>query len=128
MTIARDRGATLIGSSRTPIISSRNNPRIKQIRGLRMRKERERTGLFFAAGAHLVAEAAHAQADIRTLVVAPDLVEGEFAQRTFLELCRGRAPCLHVTAEVFQSLADRETCGGLGAVVSQKRCALADAA
>ena len=57
------------------LISSLSNPRVKQIRALRQRKEREATGLFFAEGIRIVTEAAQLHAGIETLVVAPELLK-----------------------------------------------------
>jgi RNA methyltransferase, TrmH family len=62
------------------LISSLSNPRIKQIRGLRHRQEREQTGLFFVEGIRPVTEALQLGADVETLVVAPDLLKSPFAQ------------------------------------------------
>ena len=103
----------------TAIISSRHNPRIKAIRALGSRKERERTGLFFVEGVHLVAAAVQLRAGIETLVVAPELL----VSRPGRELVRAQqqrgVPCLEVTAEVFQGLAVKEITQGIGAVVRQ---------
>ena len=68
------------------LISSQSNPAIRQIRGLRSRKEREQTGLFFVEGIRIVAEAVQTGAAIESLVVAPDLLSSDFAQ----DLVEGR--------------------------------------
>jgi TrmH family RNA methyltransferase len=49
------------------VVLSRHNARIKQIRGLRHRKYREESGLFFIEGIRLVAEAVQTRAEIETL-------------------------------------------------------------
>jgi TrmH family RNA methyltransferase len=102
------------------LISSRNNPAIKQIRSLRERKEREHTGLCFIEGIRLVVEAAQLDAQIQTLVVAPDLLKSKVGQDT-LETQRQRGtPVLEVTADVFESLSQKEGPQGIGAVVRQR--------
>jgi len=101
-------------------ISSRNNPRIKAIRALRSRREREQSGLFFIEGLHQVTEAVQTGADIQTLVATPQLLDTRIGQELFQGPSRTRAPCLVVTDEVFDSLASKETAHGLGAVVRQR--------
>lgn len=101
-------------------ISSRNNPRIKQIRNLRHRKERERTGLFFIEGIHLVAAAVELNAAIKLLVIAPALLTSPFGRAVVWEQRRNGIPCLEVTPDIFQSLAIKEGAQGIGAVVAQR--------
>jgi RNA methyltransferase, TrmH family len=98
-------------------IVSRSKMRIKQIRALRCRRDLERTGLFFIEGARLVAEAIQTRATIETLVVAPDLVTGAFGREVAHSAALKDVPRLEVTAEVFDTLALRESARGLGAVV-----------
>ena len=62
-----------------PLIASPRNPRIMQIRKLATRKERSRSGLFFAEGIRLVAEAIRSGSEIASLIVAPDLLTSDFA-------------------------------------------------
>ena len=101
------------------LISSSGNPRIKAIRALRSRDERERTGLFFAEGLRIVTEALQLKAGVATLVVAPQLLRGGAARRMVAEQADAGAPLLEVTAEVFESLSARDGPAGLGAVVRQ---------
>jgi TrmH family RNA methyltransferase len=102
------------------MISSTGNATVKRIRALRQRRERERSGSFFAEGIRIVAEAVQMGADIETLVVAPALLRSDFA----LEVVRGAAeqgvPVLEVTAPVFQTLSGKEGPQGLGAVIRQR--------
>lgn len=103
-----------------PLITSRTNPAIKDIRALRERKERARTGLFFIEGIRLVLEAAQLNADIETLVTAPDLLKSD-AARQMIEQQRARGvPVLDVSADVFSSLSHKEGPQGVGAVVRQR--------
>jgi TrmH family RNA methyltransferase len=101
-------------------ITSRNNPRIKQVRGLRSRKEREQSGLFFIEGLRMVTEAMQMGAEIETLIVTPQLLDTRIGQEFLQGPCRTRSPCLVVTEDVFDSLASKETAHGIGAVVRQR--------
>lgn len=102
------------------LISSRNNPTIKQIRALRERKERERSGLFFAEGLHLVTEAVQVGERIETLIVAPELLASAHGQEIVARARQNGAACLEVTAEVYNTLSMRENFQGIGAVMRQK--------
>jgi RNA methyltransferase, TrmH family len=101
------------------LIASRNNPKVKAIRDLRHRKERERSGHFFVDGIHLVAAAIDLNATIEQLVVAPDLLSSRFARDLLYQQRQRGIDCLEVTAEVFESLASKEAAQGIGAVVRQ---------
>ncbi len=102
------------------LISSRNNPAIKQIRSLRERKHRERTGLFFMEGIRIVAEAVQLRAEIETLIIAPELMESRFAQEIVDLRRRSGVSCLEVTAEVFDSLSCKDGYQGIAAVARQR--------
>lgn len=102
------------------MISSRNNPTIKQIRSLRQRREREASGLYFVEGIRLVAEAVQSAASIKQLIVAPDLLQSPFARDLVEQQRQIGVPCLEVTAEVFETLSVKEGPQGLGAVLRQR--------
>jgi TrmH family RNA methyltransferase len=116
--LQRDNRADFRRSS--PLISSRNNPLVKAIRGLGARKQREQTGLFFAEGMHLVAAAAQQGAEIATCVVAPELLISPFGQELAQALAQSGAGYMEVTAEVFLSLASKERAQGIGVVARQR--------
>jgi TrmH family RNA methyltransferase len=102
------------------IISSTTNARIKQIRSLSHRRERERTGLFFIEGIRIVSEAIQMGAEIDTLISAPDLLKSQFAVELLSKARNQGIPCLEVTPEVFKTLSVKEGPQGLGAVVHQR--------
>lgn len=101
------------------IISSHNNPRIKEIRSLRHRQEREQTGLFFIEGIRLVTEAGQLGADIEALVVAPELLKSQFGQEVVRAEQERGTSCIEVTADVFRSISVKDGPQGMGAVVRQ---------
>ncbi len=102
------------------IISSFSNAKIKEIRGLRQRKERSKTGLAFIEGIRIVADAIRHPGTVQTLVVAPDLLKSSFAWELVEAQKMGGTPCLEVTADVFQSLSNKDGPQGLGAVIRQQ--------
>ena len=106
------------------MLSSRNNPTIKQIRALRQRKERERTGSYWLEGLRLVGEAVELQAPIKQLIVAPDLLKRDYAQQVVEQARTQPLEIIEVSAEVFQSLSSKDGPQGLGAVVEQHWTAL----
>lgn len=105
------------------MISSTQNPAVKRIRSLRNRKQREETGLFFAEGIRIVAEAAELGADIETLVLSPELLTSPFA-RDLAERLYGNVPVLELTSTVFQTISRKEGPQGIGAVIRTRLCAL----
>jgi TrmH family RNA methyltransferase len=109
------------------IISSRANDSIRAIRRLRDRKERERSGRFFAEGIRIVTEAVHAGAPIETVVYAPELLRSEVGREVVRKCETAGAAVLAVTPEVFASLSVKEGPQGLGAVVRARWERLAEA-
>ncbi len=101
------------------LISSPSNPRIKHIRSLRHRQEREETGVFFIEGIRLVTEAIQLGAAIETLVVAPELLKSQFAQEIVQTQLEHDTPYIEVTADVFKSISIKEGPQGIGAIVHQ---------
>lgn len=101
------------------VICSRENGRIKRLRSLRMRKQRDRTGLYFVDGVRLVAEAALRGAGIEELVVAPALLRSRLGWEIAEQQRSAGVPCWEVTPEVFGSLATRSMDQGIGAAVRQ---------
>ncbi len=109
-----------------PPITSKSNPKIKEVRALKERKARAESGLFVVEGIRHVAEALEAGAPVEYLVYAPDLLASPFG-RELVEAQRARRLPVHsVTAPVYATLSERENPTGLLAVVRQQRRRLAD--
>lgn len=102
------------------VITSTGNATIKGIRGLRHRKERERSGLFYVEGIRLVGEAADLSAEVETCVVAPELLTSEFGWKSVDRLVKRGAMRLEVSADVFRSISDKEGPQGIAATVRQR--------
>jgi TrmH family RNA methyltransferase len=116
--VARLRGAR--AGHTTAVITSLSNPRIKWIRSLRTRKERERSRLFYVESLRLVKEATEQKAEIHMLVVAPEAPVSLLGQEVVGALKGRGVPRLEVTPDVFDSLAVREGAPRIGAVVCQR--------
>ena len=104
------------------LISSTSNPKIKQVRALRQRKARQESGTFLVEGIHPVGEAVAAAAAgrrtrIEMIVYAPDLLSSDFALRLVAEQVQAGISCYPTTAEVFESIADKDNPQGVLAVV-----------
>ena len=101
-----------------PLITSLSNPLIKQARALRQKKARLESGLFLVEGIHHVGEAIEAHWDIETVLFASDLLTSKFARDLVSQLGPTSQP---VSAQVMESLADKENPQGILAIAHQKR-------
>lgn len=104
-----------------PIITSLGNPLIKQVRALRQKKVRLESGLFLVEGIHHVGEAIEAGWNIEAVLYAPELLTSEFANDLIAQ--RGPQP---VSAQVMESLADKENPQGILAIVHQRQTRIVD--
>lgn len=109
------------------LLTSAANPRIKQIRKLRDRKERQATGLFSVEGLRIVAEAAEQGAVFETLVVAPELLTSAFGQELVEKIAAAGVTVLEVSVPVFESISLKEGPAGLAAVIRQQWASLENA-
>jgi TrmH family RNA methyltransferase len=101
------------------IISSRQNDRVKSIRALRERKERDASGAFFAEGERLLRAALQTGAAFELVVLAPDrLTRSEAELVDSLE--EMKLPLLEVTPELFDLIALREEAQSVGAIITQR--------
>jgi len=102
------------------LITSRQNPKIKQIRSLDSRKQRQKQGLFVVEGIRHVGEAVEAGAQIEYLLHAPDLLTSDYAYSLITQLELQDVPVFSTTADVFSDLAGKEHPQGILAVVRQQ--------
>lgn len=101
------------------IISSRQNDRVKSVRALRERKERDASVTFFAEGERILRAALQTGAAFQLVVLAPDrLTKSEAALVDSLE--EMKLPLLEVTPELFDLIALREEAQSVGAIISQR--------
>ena len=111
-----------MGNMEKPFITSFSNPLIKQARALRQRKARVESGLFLVEGIHHIGEAVDAGWLVDSILYAPDLLTSEFA-RDLLARVSSSVP-QPVSAQVMESLADKENPQGILAIVHQKQMRL----
>jgi TrmH family RNA methyltransferase len=104
---------------RQPATISRNNPKIKQIRSLRQRKGRDKSGLFIVEGIRHIGEAVQAGMQVDSLCYAPDLLTSAFAREVLAQQQARGIPCLALDADTFTSIAEKENPQGILAVVHQ---------
>jgi len=108
------------------VISSRNHPVIKRIRGLQLRSERERSGLFTIEGVRFIAQALGQKVALETLLFVPSLLTNSVGWRLVQEQKRAGGRCLEVTPEVLHSLSLNDDPQGISAVVRQHWALLAE--
>ena len=106
-----------------PLITSLGNPLIKQARALRQKKARNESGLFLVEGIHHVGEVVEAGWDIESILYASGLLTSPFAHDLISRFSFKPQP---VTAQVMESLADKENPQGIIAIVHQQRSQLKD--
>src|SRR5215212_5534464 len=99
-----------------PLITSLSNPLIKQARALRQKKARLESGLFLVEGIHHVGEAVEAGWYAEAVLYAPDLLTSNFARDLIARLGTQPQP---VSAQVMESLADKDNPQGILAIIRQ---------
>jgi RNA methyltransferase, TrmH family len=99
------------------LITSRSNPRIKLLRSLRQRKQRDATGLFLVEGIRHVGEAFEAGAALHSVCYAPDMLGTPYARQLILALERKGIHCLACSKDVIESLAEKDNPQGILAAV-----------
>jgi RNA methyltransferase, TrmH family len=100
------------------MITSTSNPLIKQVRALRQKKARTESSTFLVEGIHHVGEVIAAGWDVQTVIYAPELLTSQFAHDL---LARASHLKLQpVSAQVIESLADKENPQGILAVVKER--------
>ncbi len=97
-------------------ISSRHNPRLKELAGLRDRRGRGRSGLILIDGAREIGRAVAAGLRIEQLVVCEALCTSEECRDVQAQALSRRVPRLDVTERAFESLAYGDRSDGLLAV------------
>jgi TrmH family RNA methyltransferase len=101
------------------MITSKANERVKQIRKLRERKNRNELGQFYIEGLRILGEAIQQNANIESIIVSPELLESSFGHNLVAEGRQKGIPVLEVSRDVFKSIALKEGPQGLAAIVNQ---------
>jgi len=99
------------------MLTSVQNPLVKQLAGLKEKKGRDGTGLFLIEGVRFVEEALGAGAEIVQVVYSPRLTQGERGCRLLESFGKVKIPVLSVSEKVLAHVADTETPQGIAAAV-----------
>lgn len=107
-------------------ISSSNNPLIKEIKSLKLRKHREAKGLFFVEGVRIVEEALISGAEIEEIIIS-EKVEKDEKIAKLLSAANYRGYDIFVVREsLFNDISDTQTPQGILAVVKMNTYSLKD--
>jgi TrmH family RNA methyltransferase len=107
-----------------PPITSFSNPLVKEARALMQKKARRESGLFLVEGILHVGEVVEAGWDVQTILYDPDHLTGDFAS-ALIRRCAVRSITLQpVSAQVMESIAEKDNPQGIVAVAVQRRLGL----
>lgn len=109
-----------------PIITSTNNPRVKDAARLRERRQRERQGRVTVDGAREIVRAIGAGVRIVEVFVCPELCTSADSQQAFVAVQQASDSIWEVTPAVFEKLAFGERREGLVAIAVPPQVGLAD--
>ena len=107
-------------------ITSTANPKIKEIKALNQKKDRKRSGLFWAEGIRLVTEAIQTRAEIDSVIHCPELLNSKIGNQTVQLAKQLGLHVIEVSSEVFASISSREGPQGLAAVVKERWSAISE--
>ena len=99
------------------MITSHQNPLIKQIKRLQQKKYRLQEQAFFVEGLRVVLTAVEHKAPIQTLIYAPDLLTSDIARQMLAEQANAGRSCIPVSSEIFTAISGRDHPAGLGAII-----------
>jgi len=103
------------------LVSDFSHPIIQRVLQLRdSRAARDQTGLFFAEGAGFLFHAVRARLEVRTVVVAAELLRDRLASRLVEDLVNHGVPCLAVTTDLYLQLSISPEPQGVGFIAAQR--------
>ncbi|MCI0521433.1 MAG: RNA methyltransferase [Chloroflexi bacterium] len=112
------------------LITSRSNPKVKQVRLLKGRHSRQPGGAFLVEGIRHMGEAADAaqagRIALEAIYYAPDLLKSSYALDLVAAQQAAGLPCHALSAEVFASLAEKDNPQGILAVAAPRPLSLED--
>jgi TrmH family RNA methyltransferase len=114
------------------LISSRSNPKIKQLRQLREHRSHREDDPILVEGifhvGEVVAAAQSGRLGLESIFYAPDLLKSEFAQRIIADQTAAGLPCYPVAPEVFESVSGKENPQGILALARPQAAGLSSLA
>lgn len=108
------------------LITSLQNPRIKQVAHLRDRKERDASGLFLIEGYRELLRAVQAGRKMESLFICPELFLGENEPDLIQTVAASKAAVFRCSENVFRKISYRDRPDGLIAVSLQQNKGLQD--
>jgi TrmH family RNA methyltransferase len=107
-------------------ITSSSNAKIRLVRALQQRKERDSSRLFVAEGRFIIGEALTARAEIEFICYAPGLLKGRFSHELVEQARAAGVSLVETSAQILAQVSEKEHPQGLLAVVRQQRVRLDD--
>jgi TrmH family RNA methyltransferase len=108
-------------------IDSLQNPRIKRIKGLRQKRQRDREGLFLLEGERELDRGIDAGVEATQIVLCPELFKhGEASEALHQKLLQESTPVIYLARNVFEHCSYRENPDGFLACCKTFKIALAD--
>lgn len=108
------------------LITSLQNPKIKEVVHLRERHERDKTGLFIIEGYRELLRATDAKWKINTLFICPELFLGTNEPALIDRLVAQGTQLFTCSQKVFEKMSYRDRPDGLIAIATQKKLHLQD--
>lgn len=102
------------------MITSTSNSKVKWIRKLLRRKERQISGMCYVEGLRSIGEACQQGAQIHSLIVAPDLLSSEYAEKILQTQKNANVEIIEVSQDVFYSISIKDRPKGLAAIIYQR--------
>jgi len=108
------------------ILSSLQNPKIKQLLKLREKRERDQTGLFIIEGYRELKRAVDAHRKIEMLFICPELFLGSNESALIQQIAAQGASLFQCSPTIFQKISYRDRPDGLVAIARQRHLTLKD--
>jgi RNA methyltransferase, TrmH family len=108
------------------LISSSDNPKVKELIALREKRERDKTALFLIEGYRELLRATDAHVTIEKLFICPELFLGTNEQDLIERVQRQGATLIECTEKVFQKVSYRDRPDGLLAIAKTMHYRLSD--
>lgn len=102
------------------MITSTSNPLIKQIRKLKDRKFRKKSGLFYMEGLRIVGEAVQTGAHLEQILYCPELLTSDFGYQLIESQKVTELPVVEISENVFRSFSLKSNPQGIAAIGRQK--------
>lgn len=109
-----------------PVLTSLQNPRVKQVVKLRDRAEREQTGLFLIEGYRELLRAVDAGHPVETLFICPSLFLGTNEQALIQRILKKGSLLQECSEAVFRKISYRDRPDGLLGMAPQQHLSLSD--